>query len=60
MINATPTPIDGQEAGPRPPAPAPFYAPITIKSTDNADTAPSFFTPSFTSAEKAILRARRG
>ena len=41
MINATPTPIDGH-AGGRPPAPpAPFYAPITIKSTDNANTAPS-------------------
>ena len=53
MMNATPTPIDGQ-------APSPFYAPITIKSTDNANAAPSFFTPSFTSAEKAILRARRG
>ena len=38
MINATPTPIDGQEAG-RPPAPAPFYAPITIKSTGNANAA---------------------
>ena len=35
MINATPTPIDGQAGRP----PSPFYAPITIKSTDSANAA---------------------